>query len=267
MKFDLRQNCFYKFYNSVHYKIIKYRISKKREYFKTFYNLNCKNELRDLFGIHDNQRCFIIGNGPSLCAQDLDLLKDEITFSCNKIYKIFSETVWRPYYYIVDDINIANDDVQNIINVRSKKTFVGIETDVNVLKKYLNTNVTLFRKVTTILDGLPQISNDLCKYLGSGYTVLFPAFQLAVLMGFKEIYFLGVDCSYQTNNNTSNWFYGNEKTSVQKSVADEMQRAFKSIYEYATANNINVYNATRGGMLEIFERVNLNDLMKGCKDI
>lgn len=31
-------------------------------------------------GIHEGQRCFIIGNGPSLKPEDLDLLEHEYTF-------------------------------------------------------------------------------------------------------------------------------------------------------------------------------------------
>ena len=52
---------------------------------------------------HLGQRCFIIGNGPSLKAKDLDKIKGEFSFGANMIYKIFPETNWRPTYYFVED--------------------------------------------------------------------------------------------------------------------------------------------------------------------
>ena len=52
---------------------------------------------------HKGQRCFVIGNGPSLRISDLDRLKDEITFASNKIYLAFEETDWRPTYYTAVD--------------------------------------------------------------------------------------------------------------------------------------------------------------------
>ena len=64
--------------------------------------------------IHKGQRCFIVGNGPSLKIEDLDLLKDEITFACNKIFLAFTETEWRPTYYSVLDILVAEHNADII---------------------------------------------------------------------------------------------------------------------------------------------------------
>ena len=49
--------------------------------------------------IHQGERCFIIGNGPSLRDTPLKELNDEYTFSTNKINKIFNHTGWRPTYF------------------------------------------------------------------------------------------------------------------------------------------------------------------------
>ena len=48
--------------------------------------------LKALKGIHNNKRCFIIGNGPSLAIHDLDILLKwkEISFAFNRIYNINS---------------------------------------------------------------------------------------------------------------------------------------------------------------------------------
>lgn len=41
---------------------------------------------------YQGKRCFIIGNGPSLTAEDLDKLENEICFAANRIYNIFPKT-------------------------------------------------------------------------------------------------------------------------------------------------------------------------------
>ena len=75
---------------------------------KNFYKTRYGKSLRVLKDIHKNKRCFIVANGPSLQAQDLDFLENnnEITFGMNRIFKMFNKTNWRPTYYVCEDINI-----------------------------------------------------------------------------------------------------------------------------------------------------------------
>ena len=49
---------------------------------------------------HKGQRCFIVATGPSQSIEDINKLKGEITFSVNSIYTCFSDTDWRPTYYL-----------------------------------------------------------------------------------------------------------------------------------------------------------------------
>lgn len=57
---------------------------------------------------HKGERCFLIGNGPSLTGEDLHLLKDEYTFGTNMVYKIFDKTDWRPSFHCVSDTIYAS---------------------------------------------------------------------------------------------------------------------------------------------------------------
>ena len=68
---------------------------------------NCT--MRELKDKYKGQRCFVIGNGPSLTAEDLNLLKGEVTFASNRIYKMFEQTDWRPTYYAVFDEWVGSD--------------------------------------------------------------------------------------------------------------------------------------------------------------
>ncbi len=49
---------------------------------------------------HQGERCFIIGNGPSLKKTDLSLLKGEVTFGLNRIYLLFNEIGFPTTYYV-----------------------------------------------------------------------------------------------------------------------------------------------------------------------
>ena len=63
--------------------------------------------LRECKDIHKGKRAFIIGNGPSLTKEDLEMLTNEITFASNRIYKMFDDTEWRPKYFTISDDGVA----------------------------------------------------------------------------------------------------------------------------------------------------------------
>src|SRR5882672_2735030 len=52
---------------------------------------------------HAGRRCFIIGNGPSLRAQDLTPLSGEVTFVMNAFWKHPILDLWQPTYFCFAD--------------------------------------------------------------------------------------------------------------------------------------------------------------------
>ena len=52
-------------------------------------------------------RCFVLGNGPSLALDNLDLLQNEVTFGVNQCELIYSKTTWRPTYWVCADRDLA----------------------------------------------------------------------------------------------------------------------------------------------------------------
>lgn len=229
-----------------------------------------KEQIQNLKNIHSGKRCFIIGNGPSLKGSDLDKLKGEVTFAANRIDPIFRETKWRPKYYCAfDDGFIKNKDNHKYIEL--------IDSDIKFLRKqgyyysrkikgnkcYLNT-----RYSRRYLKN-PKFSRDISEYVYTIATVTYTSIQIAAYMGIKEIYFIGMDNSYANerlkdgtlikNNETKNYF-GNEEINNGFSAVYEMDIAYEAAKNYADKNGIKIYNATRGGKLEIFERVEFDTL-------
>ena len=86
-------------------------------------------------------------------------------------------------------------------------------------------------------------------------------------MGCKEIYLLGVDCNFTgTNDHAFNYKMSNEGQNMFLEHGDEIalrqQKAYKAAKDYADSHGIKIYNATRGGKLEVFERISLEEAIK-----
>ena len=106
-----------------------------------------------------------------------------------------------------------------------------------------------------------MFSEDVARVVYGGATVTYACIQIAVYMGFKEIYLLGVDCNYCKGSN-SNYFFWEQKADVMNHKEDRMVLSYESAREYADSHGIKIYNATRGGMLEVFERVEFDSLFQ-----
>ena len=94
--------------------------------------------------------------------------------------------------------------------------------------------------------------------------------QLYVYMGIREIYIIGCDNSYGReiakdgniiNHGTSSYFGGSEQKDMNIAAATwQMNLAYEYARKYADEHGIKIYNATRGGHLEAFERIDFNFL-------
>ncbi len=216
---------------------------------------------------HMGERCFIIGNGPSLDANDLDKLKNEVTFAFNSVYLIFKKTEWRPTYYMLADQNCYMNIGEEInTSIRSYK-FIGANC-----KKYgrIIKDATYFYTKLSLNSDNPKFSDNALKYFYDGYTISYFAIQMAVYMGFKEIILLGMDCRYKKevgekgeiieNDQERNYF--SEKYQKDKKMVNtyKMISAYKSAEKYANNNGIMIYNATRGGNLDVFDRIEFDEI-------
>ena len=234
--------------------------------------------IRKLKDVHRGQRCFIIGNGPSVTINDLDSLADEITFAANGITNLFSKTNWRPTYYLavdrefimheaslfpslpVDRIMVNWTPFSKKIQGAPKITLLNKRPARYSTKKYTTSNIFFSER--------PDL------YVSEGYTVTYTALQLAIWMGFSEIYLVGIDHTYtHVADEDGNVFIADgvidhcyedaEGTHVNPQFRDGAEFAYRLALSEAVKRNIKIANATRGGTLEIFDRVNINSVL--CK--
>lgn len=237
-------------------------------YFFTTKNKMKYRELREVKNIYQGKRCFILGTGPSLTIDDLDKIKNEISFGTNTILKIYDKTEWRPDYYCIIDPNTYSNLEEEIKKRKIENLFYPNN-------RIRNNNVSgrcfaldhsdIWKMYMPRVFKFTKFSKNIEKKVYDGASVIYAAMQIAVYMGFGEIYLLGVDCNYSVNNtrHANGMEYTNYNYRWTENTALSMIEGFKVAKRYADKNGIKIYNATRGGMLEVFERVNLDEVVSG----
>lgn len=225
-----------------------------------------KKQIKELKNIYKNQRCFIVGNGPSLKVDDLEKLHNEVCFATHRIYEIYDNTSWRPTYYCAQDSALVNVSANEISKKIKSKKIIGLFPN----RGYKKIDNAIYAKIKyeEFYPELPKFSEDMEEGFYEGYTVSYMCLQMAMYMGFKEIYLLGIDHSYSVDLNP-------DGTVKRKNIDDHFSKndiitalpqtykstlAYKSAKKYAESHGIKIYNATRGGCLEVYERVNFDSL-------
>lgn len=222
-------------------------------------------ELKVFKDLHQNKRCFIVGTGPSLQIDDLETLRkhNEICISVNGIFKGFGQTKWRPDYYIISDASGMLQWRDAILEMDVKDKFIS-DTAWFFRDDVVPANIHKWHmQIEWGPDRLPPFTEDFSEVSYCGDTITYDgALQLAVYMGFSEIYLIGVDCHQYENGEKQHFVENYQAEGFQdaKIHSDKQRLAYESAKRYAEKHQIHIYNATRGGYLEVFERVNFDNL-------
>ena len=248
--------------------------------YKAYLNSGYPEQIRKYRNRYNGKRCFIIGNGPSLTAADLDKLKGEFCFAANRIWLMYDKTTWRPAFYMCQDWNMIRGE-KDRIREDPGPVFLGYDGLYKFGLQFDNAIAYLCdKRPCTKRENPMPFSIDCDQYVVDGTTVTYSSIQLAAYMGFSEIYLLGVDNSFQYTMDK------NRKITRDESVKETyFDSRYKEVFNqfgqgknkafgvndpemchmiYTTARNaceklnIKIYNATRGGKLEVFERINLD---------
>lgn len=231
---------------------------------------------------HKGQRCFIIATGPSLTLDDVLKLKDEVTFTMNSGYKLIAKGFNPSYYFITDGIGYGKIK-HDLDNYDLPPVFYN-EKDIKWENRHLAHPLPV--KVSVVLSRwewhhLPYflnrkfMSDDISKSVTMGDTVVTIILQACIYMGFDEIYLLGTDCSFHGKHKHSSLMKYDDEDKIYKkafNAKNKMQPSpdelylrymedYREIKKFADKKGVKIYNATRGGMLEIFPRVNLDDIL------
>lgn len=222
--------------------------------------------LKELQNKHNGERCFIVATGPSLTLEDLSLIKNETSFGMNSICRLYEKTDWRPTYYGIQDIFVypKMKDVIDHYYKTSNNVFVSDE----LAEKYeLSSNYVQypFNSAYHLYDQhfykfYSKFSGNAYSVVYDGYSITYSLLQIAVYLGFQEIYLLGTDCNY-IKGAKNHFVESGHHDRLEHLNHDKMITGYRAAKEYADANGIKIINCTRGGMLEVFPRMSLEEVL------
>lgn len=246
----------------------------------------------ELKGMAESERVFILGMGPSIAKQNLKLLKDETVFSCSWCSLLDDYAEISPAYFVTpsfwgdgfeDDRYIM--DCLKFLDQHISSPY--IICDCYDLPYMQNMNIFLNKKIyymyqsgSWIKDGKAVYEMD--KKTPGIQTASIMMLKIAMYMGYKKIYLLGTEHdlvkkkfehSYDMNKLKGLGFnYLADKlmcdmyriTSMPNrqilQISLNMYDEYHVLHGIANHSGIEIYNATAGGSLDEFKRVDYDSL-------
>jgi hypothetical protein len=212
--------------------------------------------------VHHGERCFVLGNGPSLLRTDLSRLDAQLTFGANRIY-----LAYQPSYYVaINELvleqwsaEIAALPMPKFLSWNRRRCFSGVPQ-------------ALFVRLSLGLRD--RFRSDVTRPLASGGTVTFVSLQLARYMGFREVVLLGVDHRFVDRGTPNreevrtapdaNHF---DPTYFPVGARWQLPDLRRSELAYATARRAfeeaggRILDATIDGACQVFEKVDLEKVL------
>jgi hypothetical protein len=236
-----------------------------------------QSRLLDYADRHRGQRCFILGNGPSLAKMDLRPLASEWTFGLNRIYLMFDQMQmgFEPSYYcaandlVLDQFapEIAELAMPKFVNWNGRNHFDPADE-----------SVLLLRQALTLSD---FFGGDLLRPICSGGTVTYLALQVAYYMGFHQVVLIGVDHSFvdqgtpnleetRTAERDENHFHPDYFPKGSRWQLPDLPRsaaAYRLAREVFESDGREIIDATVGGALEVFEKAEYDSLVDALVEL
>jgi hypothetical protein len=223
--------------------------------------------LADLKNAHRGERAFILGNGPSLRNTDVSKLKNEKTFGMNRVFLAFPVWDFQTSFLVSVNDLVIEQSAPEIIALPMPK-FLSWRS-----RRYVKPDdQTIFLHSTY---ERPIFAKDARGRLWEGATVTYVALQLAYHMGFDPVILIGVDHSFSSKGtpNTTVTSQGEDRDHFdpryfgrgfrwQLPDLDMSERAYLMARTAYEADGRRVLDATVGGQLTVFPKVEYNSLFK-----
>lgn len=227
-----------------------------------------RSRMRAMHNIHEGERCFIIGNGPSLKNTDLTKLKGEFTFGLNRIYLLFPELGFTTTYYVSINDLVIEQCAQEISTLPMPK-FISWHAN-RYFQRLPDDLVFLYTTYTGA-----KFSSDMTSRVWEGATVTNIALQIAFYMGFRQVNLVGVDHNF-TDKGKANQTVVSKGDDLNHFSTAYFGKGFRwqlpdletSEIGYSLARKAyhkkggEVLDATVDGKLKVFPKVDYNTLFK-----
>lgn len=248
------------------------------------------SELRDC---HKGERCFLLATGPSVQNQDLTVLQGELCIAVSHFFLHKDIKVIAPKYHVIAPYHppFTFDQIKRLFEGFNEfypddvTYFFGHRPYEYSLLNFLESNPQFKRKNSYFINyssshelDETNFNNpdswDIAKSPFEIRTVVYSAIQVAIYMGCNEIYLIGCDHDYLLDMKrvTNHHFYKEEdgQSDVEVLTSFDTERWFQEYYyrwkeyrlmrEYSKQFGCKIFNATKGGMLDVFPVVNFDNL-------
>ena len=271
-------------------------------YIKWLFDKNLRTEMsrnKMFMNAYNGKRCFVLGNGPSLKHYDLTKLSEEYVFTVNNMMTTDYFKVVKPNFHLFFDpkffsfffhLNPKNDDEKNKMksirksleqypkmvcfsSYRLKSIFIKLFPSLNSHYLFNNKIYTSSLKKTSILHRNTPAFQNVITY----------AINIALYMGFEEIYLLGVDMTgfleyYEHNaiKDQGGHFYDKTQDDLEKQskfrdknrIDNEFYlKNFGKTFEHlkimqkdVLAKNAKLFNASQHGAIDFLPRVDYESI-------
>lgn len=224
-----------------------------------------RDRLRELADRYRGERCFVIGNGPSIADTDISRLRNEHTFGLNRGYLLFDRIGGPTTFLVAINRHVIDQFAPELISA-GPPVFVGWRSHADLPD---SPRFIFIRRAPRSRFGRDIVRDGASE----GPTVTYMALQLAYHMGFREVVLIGVDHSFAStgpanklivsagadpNHFDPNYFGAGVRWQLPDLPASEVvYRRAKAVFE---ADGRRIVDATVGGKLAVFEKADFTAL-------
>lgn len=243
--------------------------------------------LRALASARRRDRCVVLGNGPSLGETPLECLTGEDVWTVNRGYLLWNEVPWRPRVHLVQDrlaFEENVDDLASLVTDFPDTMFLFPEEAWLDDRRFRRRNVHWYPLQWADpmkVERIPAVSRRRFPRFGvtGMYTVVASAIQLSTVAGYQIVALAGCDNTYSSSGKVIDV---DPDTGVETLVGVQDQDHFSPAYRRpgerffrppvgshersmdlaakAVSGSAQIVNATVGGALELFERVDFGTM-------
>lgn len=219
---------------------------------------------------HKGETCFVVATGPSLTFEDLDAIADAriFCFGMNSCVLALDKTRWKPDILGIEDEFVYKKIEKQLVEASHNK-FKGKIWVSDLLASIFKSARNFYIYPHHYLDHKYdpnkilelKFSDDLYVNVYDGYSIALSLMQLAVYMGFKRICLIGSDCNYKQAKKNFIEHGANVKFEANDIAGTRIIAAHSKFKEFADQHKVQVINCTRGGMLEVYTRKSLEEII------
>jgi hypothetical protein len=227
-----------------------------------------REQLEPLRDRHRGERCFVLGNGPSLARTDLSRIRHESSFGANRLYLAFEAMGFATRYYVCVNALVLEQFRDDLAALPMPRFFAWNRRALfapGPTQHFVHAALTL----------RDYFGADPTRPLCSGGSVTFVALQLAFFMGFTEVIVLGLDHSFSARGTPNqvqlrsaardvdhfhpNYFPQGSRWQLPDLVRS--QSAFALARRHYERAGRRILDATPGGQCPVFERVDYDAVL------